>query len=207
MVSNLFPPDVLGGYELLAADVAKDLRGRGHDVQVLTSGEPRRDDPAWVHRQLSLVRPFGEAPSLDRVRHLFAGREQQRRVEVALHRDAVAEAAPRVVEGGAPVDADDGSAGVALGLEEGRGAGAAADLQHHRRPPTEPGGGVERFGGGRVGPGARGAGQRAEARPQPVPHLLLLLGQRGPARSEAGDPAVGMRCGVAVGGQVPWRAV
>lgn len=88
MVSNLFPPDVLGGYELLAADVAKDLRARGHDLQVLTSGEPRRDDPAWVHRQLSLVRPFGEAPSLDRVRHLFAGREQQRATRALLDASA-----------------------------------------------------------------------------------------------------------------------
>ena len=37
VVSNLFPPDVVGGYELLAAQAVEELRGRGHDVRVLTS--------------------------------------------------------------------------------------------------------------------------------------------------------------------------
>ena len=91
MVSNLFPPDVLGGYELLAADVAKELRRRGHDVQILTSGAAPPDDPAWVHRRLALVRPFGEAPSLDRVRHLLAAREQRHATE-------------RLLDGAAPFD-------------------------------------------------------------------------------------------------------
>jgi len=37
VVSNLYPPHYLGGYELACADVAKSLRGRGHQVRVVTS--------------------------------------------------------------------------------------------------------------------------------------------------------------------------
>ncbi len=77
LATNLFPPDVLGGYELLAADVAAGLRQRGHDVHVLTTGERRETDPPWVHRELTLVRQFGEPASLDRVRHALAAHTQQ----------------------------------------------------------------------------------------------------------------------------------
>jgi glycosyltransferase involved in cell wall biosynthesis len=65
MVSNLYPPYYLGGYELHCAQVAEGLRGRGHDVCVLTStygvptrglapAPPRRDEVAGVsvHRVL-----------------------------------------------------------------------------------------------------------------------------------------------------------
>jgi glycosyltransferase involved in cell wall biosynthesis len=37
VLSNLYPPDFIGGYELVCAQVVDALRGRGHDVQVLTS--------------------------------------------------------------------------------------------------------------------------------------------------------------------------
>lgn len=40
VVSNLYPPRVLGGYELSADKISRGLRGRGHEVHVLTS-------PAW----------------------------------------------------------------------------------------------------------------------------------------------------------------
>ncbi|CAA9219086.1 MAG: hypothetical protein AVDCRST_MAG93-370, partial [uncultured Chloroflexia bacterium] len=36
-VSNLYPPAYIGGYELNCADVAQELRARGHEVLVLTS--------------------------------------------------------------------------------------------------------------------------------------------------------------------------
>jgi glycogen(starch) synthase len=81
LLSNLFPPDVLGGYELLAADVADGLRRRGHDVVVLTSGAPRESDPPWVQRHLSLVRPFHEPGQLDRVRHVRAAHSQARALD------------------------------------------------------------------------------------------------------------------------------
>lgn len=37
IVSNLYPPNVVGGYERLAHDVADALAQRGHDIHVLTS--------------------------------------------------------------------------------------------------------------------------------------------------------------------------
>ena len=37
VVSNLYPPDTIGGYEILCSQAVDDLRQRGHDVRVLTS--------------------------------------------------------------------------------------------------------------------------------------------------------------------------
>lgn len=37
LISNLYPPLFLGGYEIRCAQVAEALRARGHDVRVLTS--------------------------------------------------------------------------------------------------------------------------------------------------------------------------
>lgn len=67
LLTNLYPPDVLGGYELLARDVAAMLAERGHDVHVLTTGADAAD--ANVTRTLQLSRPFGTAPRADRWRH------------------------------------------------------------------------------------------------------------------------------------------
>jgi glycosyltransferase involved in cell wall biosynthesis len=83
-LSNLFPPDVIGGYELLARDVVLALRARGHDVEVVTTGEARPSDPPWVRRALSLTRPFGEPGALDRGRHLVAALEQRAAMDVVL---------------------------------------------------------------------------------------------------------------------------
>jgi glycogen synthase len=77
MLTNLFPPAVLGGYELLARDVAEGLRGLGHDVDVLTARAPLAvnapiDDPPWVRRCLAVSRRFGAPAARDRGRHLVA---------------------------------------------------------------------------------------------------------------------------------------
>ena len=37
LVSNLFPPEVLGGYEMVACEMAQRLAGAGHEVLVVTS--------------------------------------------------------------------------------------------------------------------------------------------------------------------------
>src|ERR1051326_6991067 len=37
VLSNLYPPDVVGGYELGFSQVVDAIRSRGHDVRVLTS--------------------------------------------------------------------------------------------------------------------------------------------------------------------------
>lgn len=86
LLSNLFPPDVLGGYELLAQDVTKCLRSRGHDVHVLTSGKPRPDDPPYVHRLLELSSEFHHPASRDRLRHARIARDHERAASALLER-------------------------------------------------------------------------------------------------------------------------
>jgi glycosyltransferase involved in cell wall biosynthesis len=56
VVSNLYPPHVIGGYEALCCEVADGLQQRGHDVQVLTStcGVDREITEGHVHRVLAL---------------------------------------------------------------------------------------------------------------------------------------------------------
>lgn len=54
VVSNLYPPHYLGGYELGCRDVVEGLRSLGHDVRVLTSryGVPAPVDNGHVFRWL-----------------------------------------------------------------------------------------------------------------------------------------------------------
>lgn len=55
VLSNLYPPDFIGGYELCCRQVVDALLARGHDVQVLTSS-PRTPCPPADHvlRQFEL---------------------------------------------------------------------------------------------------------------------------------------------------------
>lgn len=57
ILTNLFPPSVVGGYELHCAAIARALAERGHEIRVLTSWThlPRpAPDPGWVERALHL---------------------------------------------------------------------------------------------------------------------------------------------------------
>jgi glycosyltransferase involved in cell wall biosynthesis len=56
VLSNLYPPDYVGGYELGCCQVVDVLRARGHEVQVLTSA-PRTPVPYAPHvrRTLQLI--------------------------------------------------------------------------------------------------------------------------------------------------------
>lgn len=55
-LSNLYPPDVIGGYEIACAQMVDGLRRRGHEVAVL-AGLPRMpvSDPSHVWRRFQLV--------------------------------------------------------------------------------------------------------------------------------------------------------
>ncbi len=58
VVSNLFPPVQIGGYELACANVAAGLRRRGHETRILTSWSPLPDtaaEPAEVARRLDMA--------------------------------------------------------------------------------------------------------------------------------------------------------
>lgn len=70
ILTNLYPPDVSGGYELLARDVVHGLAARGHVVNVLTTGTERGEQ--GITRSLCLARPFGEPSRMDRGRHFTA---------------------------------------------------------------------------------------------------------------------------------------
>ncbi len=56
VLSNLYPPDMIGGYELGCRQAVEALRARGHEVRVLTSA-PRRPVPTepGVSRRLRLA--------------------------------------------------------------------------------------------------------------------------------------------------------
>jgi glycogen synthase len=60
-LSNLYPPDFVGGYELACAHVVDALRQRGHDVRVLTAA-PRLpvESPPHVLRRFKLIDEWSE---------------------------------------------------------------------------------------------------------------------------------------------------
>lgn len=76
LVTNLYPPMVLGGYELACANVARGLARRGHEPRVLTAWShlPATDaEPLEVHRDLDLhwlvPHVSGASPVLERDLH------------------------------------------------------------------------------------------------------------------------------------------
>ena len=57
IITNLYPPVIIGGYELACSNVAQGMRERGHEVRVLTTWchlPQRTATPPWVHRCLDL---------------------------------------------------------------------------------------------------------------------------------------------------------
>ncbi|MDX9724314.1 MAG: glycosyltransferase [Myxococcota bacterium] len=86
VLSNLYPPDILGGYEILCEQVVDRLRARGHQVEVLSTRNPQRTGPeqAQVHRLLQLYTPFSEKAGLQRHRRLRADLHNARQVRAFL---------------------------------------------------------------------------------------------------------------------------
>lgn len=81
VLTNLYPPRVLGGYEILCGQVSEALARRGHAVEVLTSddGPPASaPDPPHVHRLLRTISPFGQAADFSRARRLRLDRRNAR---------------------------------------------------------------------------------------------------------------------------------
>jgi glycosyltransferase involved in cell wall biosynthesis len=60
IVSNLYPPVVFGGYEILCRQVTEKLKSRGHEIEVLTSdfGADEVALEPGVHRRLALTTDF-----------------------------------------------------------------------------------------------------------------------------------------------------
>jgi glycosyltransferase involved in cell wall biosynthesis len=62
VLSNLYPPDVIGGYEVACGQVVDGLLARGHDVRVLTAAprQPIADDAPHVRRHFRLADEWNE---------------------------------------------------------------------------------------------------------------------------------------------------
>ncbi|UCF37537.1 MAG: glycosyltransferase family 4 protein [Acidobacteriota bacterium] len=80
VISNLFPPHVLGGYEILCGQVCNELQLRGHSITVLTSthgleANPRSSESTGVYRTLQLYLPFDQPARLMRTRRWNIGRQ------------------------------------------------------------------------------------------------------------------------------------
>jgi glycogen(starch) synthase len=82
LISNLYPPKVLGGFEIAARDLAVALTERGHEVRVLTSPADTAvstDDAVDVRRVLRLI-PFGSPathPAVAELRNFESAVSQQ----------------------------------------------------------------------------------------------------------------------------------
>jgi len=91
MVTNLFPPLFLGGYEILCGQVAEALERRGHSVTVATtgSGPDSGGDPpvARVFRSLFLEQPFGEPYRSDPIRRHQVTRHNLRETRDLIRRE------------------------------------------------------------------------------------------------------------------------
>ena len=71
-VSNLFQPEVLGGYEIGCSQVVESLREAGHDIEVLTSSLVPKGDRDYVHPLLdcSIWATLRDTPRLVKLRYL-----------------------------------------------------------------------------------------------------------------------------------------
>lgn len=91
VLSNLYPPFFLGGYELLCAQVVDELRRLGHEVFVLTSdhgvtGAPPESDEGLVQRDLKLYVPFNQPPGFLYSTRRRVGRDNYRVTMDAIRR-------------------------------------------------------------------------------------------------------------------------
>ncbi len=75
VISNLFPPHIVGGYEILCQQAIQALGNRGHDILVLTSGhgmDPDVPAPAepGIRRILNLEQPADQMNAVDPKRRI-----------------------------------------------------------------------------------------------------------------------------------------
>ncbi|MFN0078825.1 MAG: glycosyltransferase, partial [Prosthecobacter sp.] len=59
VLTNLYPPHYIGGYELRCAAITEALRSRGHDVRVLTSNHGSGQSEPPVERSLRIHGYYG----------------------------------------------------------------------------------------------------------------------------------------------------
>ncbi len=74
IISNLFPPHVLGGYEILCGQVVSYLKARGHEVHVLTSDFRDGTNGEDVTRSLKVYQDFDKPASFMRGERIHTAR-------------------------------------------------------------------------------------------------------------------------------------
>jgi len=96
IITNLYPPHFLGGYELLCAQVVRGLSARGHVVEVLTSvhggAGPDQVDGVQIRRVLTVLPDFARPPQ-----HAYGDRLRVTRANRAATVNAIAAAAPDLI--------------------------------------------------------------------------------------------------------------
>jgi glycosyltransferase involved in cell wall biosynthesis len=66
VLSNLYPPYVLGGYEILCGQVVEYLQKRGHEVHILTSDHQSNLSDGMVERSLHIFQSFDQPAGYQR---------------------------------------------------------------------------------------------------------------------------------------------
>ncbi|WP_172635094.1 glycosyltransferase family 4 protein [Sphaerochaeta pleomorpha] len=66
MITNLYPPYVLGGYEILCGQVVEYLKNRGHEIHILTSDHQSNRREGTIERSLHLFQPFAQQAGYQR---------------------------------------------------------------------------------------------------------------------------------------------
>lgn len=87
--SNLYPPHVLGGYEILCRQVVDHLGEMGHSCSVLTSNFQSEHEQDYVgevltRRWMHLDVDFGQAPTVSRTRRMRVGSHNAAMMQRAL---------------------------------------------------------------------------------------------------------------------------
>ncbi len=78
IISNLYPPHVLGGYEILCAQVVEYLKARSHHVHVLTSTHGGAISDSEVTRTLKVYQDFDKKASFMRLSRVKTARSNER---------------------------------------------------------------------------------------------------------------------------------
>lgn len=77
IISNLYPPYILGGYEILCAQVVTYLTSRGHNIHVLTSDHGGATSDNEVTRTLKVYQSFDKAAHFQRKSRINTARHNE----------------------------------------------------------------------------------------------------------------------------------
>jgi len=84
ILSNLYPPHILGGYEILCAQVVAYLKERGHQVHILTSDHGGAVSDAEVTRTLKVYQDFDKKATFQRKERRRTAKYNARETEKVL---------------------------------------------------------------------------------------------------------------------------